>query len=385
MARGRGHLASDQRYSLCHWVPEHAPNAFGRPRAGHRRTPPSRAGPAALASAGCGGSDQSADHPATTPAANAAGVTPPAATGPSPVGFERRTLTDRHRTERVARGGAPRRVPLRVGYPASAPGAQRAPVVTAAEQSFLEAGAKVPAGSLDGLGGASTAAAPPAPGPHPVLLLSPGLGTSTAQRSAQATDLAGHGYVVIGIDHPGDATVVDLGGGQLVRQNPALKHGSERSVAVRVQDVRFVLGQLSTIRGAGRLDLAHIGVFGHSNGGAAAAGAMLADRRLDAGINLDGGIFGAVATRGLDRPFGTALGGGPALAYESVTTFRQHLRGPCPLVRFRDTGHLGFTDMVWLTPKLHLEPAELGTVAPPAAVAEQRSFLLAFFDRYLGR
>jgi hypothetical protein len=41
--------------------------------------------------------------------------------------------------------------------------------------------------------------------------------------------------------------------------------------------------------------------------------------------------------------------------------------------------------MVWLTPKLHLEPAELGTVAPPAAVAEQRSFLLAFFDRYLGR
>jgi hypothetical protein len=66
-----------------------------------------------------------------------------------------------------------------------------------------------------------------------------------------------------------------------------------------------------------------------------------------------------------------------------VTRFRQHLRGSRPFVRFGDTGHLGFTDLVWLVPQLHIQLSELGTVDPKNAVAEQRSFLLRFFDRYL--
>ena len=68
-----------------------------------------------------------------------------------------------------------------------------------------------------------------------------------------------------------------------------------------------MLSRLGSLQGAGRLDLHRIGVFGHSRGGATAADAMLSDRRIGAGVNLDGGMWGPVVKRGLDRPFGLLL------------------------------------------------------------------------------
>jgi predicted dienelactone hydrolase len=53
----------------------------------------------------------------------------------------------------------------------------------------------------------------------------------------------------------------------------------------------------------GALRLSRVGRFGHSLGGATAAQAMFEDRRIDAGINLDGTPSGPVVNAGLDRPF----------------------------------------------------------------------------------
>jgi dienelactone hydrolase len=50
-----------------------------------------------------------------------------------------------------------------------------------------------------------------------------------------------------------------------------------------------------------RLD--HIGMFGHSAGGATAAAAMHVDARISAGINMDGALLTPAATAGSDRPF----------------------------------------------------------------------------------
>jgi dienelactone hydrolase len=63
----------------------------------------------------------------------------------------------------------------------------------------------------------------------------------------------------------------------------------------RVADIAFVLDQLEDGRSVGpldgHLDLARIGVLGHSNGGVAAAQAC-ADSRIDACLNIDGQLAG---------------------------------------------------------------------------------------------
>src|SRR3954469_13704841 len=156
-----------------------------------------------------------------TPATAYAAVTPPPPTGPEPVGLERLTLTDHHRTERLAPRGGPRLIPLRVWYPAARPGNAPGEVLTATEQSTFESVFELPAGALDGIGATTTAGAPPATGKHAVILLSPGWGNTSGFHNAQASDLASHGYVVVGIDHPGDTTVVEAGGGGTPPLNPA--------------------------------------------------------------------------------------------------------------------------------------------------------------------
>jgi dienelactone hydrolase len=320
------------------------------------------------------------------PAAAGAAVSPPAPTGPAAVGSTRTTLTDHHRTEPFLPGGGPRRVPLRVWYPATRPGPAPAPVFTPPEQQAWETLFGLPAQALDGTAGTTTAGAPPAPGRHPVLLLSHGGGLSAAFHTAQATELASRGYVVVGVDHPGDTSAVDLGGGEVVRAVPAAgSFDATGSIPVRTADLRHVVARLGRIRGAGRLDRSRVGAFGHSRGGVAVANALYADRRLDAGVLLDSSPQGPVTEHGLDKPLGILVGDRPLAQDAGLAALRRHLRGPRPFARWRDHGHNAFNDQVWLVPHFGADPVaeEVGTVGAAAAVARQRAWLVRFFDRHL--
>ncbi|HUP54416.1 MAG TPA: hypothetical protein VM408_02825, partial [Methylomirabilota bacterium] len=132
--------------------------------------------------------------------------------------------------------------------------------------------------------------------PLPVIILSPGNATNVEFYSSIAEDLASHGFVVIGIDHPGQVAAVALGSEVVAYAGdpPLADAASEipRLIAERVTDIAAVLDQLAAAAPglesiAARVDLTRVGVMGHSNGGVAAAMACR-DPRVVACANIDG-------------------------------------------------------------------------------------------------
>jgi hypothetical protein len=167
---------------------------------------------------------------------------------------------------------------------------------------------------------------------------------------------------------------------------------------------------------AAALDLAWAGMFGHSLGGATAAGAMAADHRIRAGVDLDGSIVvsdlpilgdraslvrverlaGAAAKKVGSRPFMimTHAGNGPR-EDPSLREFWSNLGGWRRLLSLADSGHYSFTDDEEFLSQLtaaKIIPRDLarrvvapviGTIAPARAISAERAYLAAFFDLHL--
>jgi dienelactone hydrolase len=143
----------------------------------------------------------------------------------------------------------------------------------------------------------------------PVVLFSPGSGGVRTQNTAWAEELASHGYVVVGLDHPYDSAAVVLADGRTLHTRTDSTGDRDKDdksaadwTAVRAADLSFVLTQLDRLdRGeiagplTGRLDTGRAAVTGHSMGGAAALQAARQDRRFDAVIDLDGYPHGPIS------------------------------------------------------------------------------------------
>jgi dienelactone hydrolase len=152
----------------------------------------------------------------------------------------------------------------------------------------------------------------------PVLLFSPGVSGFVASYSTILTELASHGYVVIGIDHPYDATVArvrtdgaikEIRGGalpgsrSLILKGPSdkLPERIDQHLSVWVADTIATLNWLEETQkstdelllpGIHNLDLSKVGVFGHSYGGATAFHTCNQDSRFKACFNIEGGQVG---------------------------------------------------------------------------------------------
>jgi predicted dienelactone hydrolase len=328
---------------------------------------------------------------AASPAATSPRV--PAPTGPFQVGTRSIALTDRARREPQA-PKQPRSLVIQIWYPAAAAG-RRSLYMPPAVARFVASSAGVSPALLDAVTLDATADALPLTrtGGRPVVLFSPGFGVEGELYAGLVEDLASHGYVVVAIAHPHDASIVQFPDGHVVV--PRSQMDIAAALAVRVADTRFVLTQLARLGRSGLfvgvLDLGHVGMFGHSLGGAAAAATMLVDPRIRAGADLDGLMFGRVRTSGLSRPF-MLMNAEPGFAAEpNLAGFWNSLRGPHYAVDIRDAHHFAFSDLVVFVPDLmRANPAagqaarlEVGKLDGPATLAAERAYLLAFFDRFL--
>ena len=130
---------------------------------------------------------------------------------------------------------------------------------------------------------------------YSLLVFSPGGGTPRFLYATMLEDLARRGYVVVGIDHPHDALVVEFPDGHAIiglNKTPTMDE-VELLVTVRAQDLSFVIDELGR-QYPNTINTTDIVAFGHSLGGATVAEAALNDSRIKGGVNIDGRLFGSM-------------------------------------------------------------------------------------------
>ncbi|GGY51675.1 alpha/beta hydrolase family protein [Streptomyces tanashiensis] len=321
----------------------------------------------------------------------------PAPTGPHPVGLRTFALTDTSRVDPWEPGV--RQVMISVLYPArTVRGFRRAPQLTPAEAREFAGLAPLvrpglPAAGVD-WGAVLTQGhvdAPPLPGRRPVLLYTPGGGDSRTLGTTLAEDLASHGRIVVLVDHPGDASQVELPGGMrwTVLTGPPDPATFRTMIDTRVADLRFVLDRLGGLPLAPVMDLRRIGVYGHSAGGTAAVHALARDGRIAAGVNLEGHLdLDPDLVAGLDRPLLMFRTDG---FEESARIERSWAGVRARRVLLPHANHWIFSDYAYLVPQLQAaglvtagaRAALVGPGDPAAATAVVRRGVRSFFDRRL--
>lgn len=332
-------------------------------------------------------------------------VTPPPVGGP--VGSAELRLVDHSRVDPWM-PGTPRSISVTVTYPA-APQARgaAAPYVglpTAGLTRHAIENAPVDTGR----------------GPLPLVIFSPGYLAPRFAYSALTEDLASRGYVVVSIDHTGEALVTIEPDGQMrgySQSDPYSETGLRTSIDTRVADARFVIDEAEAIAKGERtgdadgrplpdglasvVDPTRVGMFGHSIGGATTTEVLLDEPRLDAGVNVDGALLygnsaSRITTTDPHRPLLSILNSEHAASREGRERFwNAYLATPRTdwhrEYSFVGTGHFSFSDAEAIVPQWVPDipglggPAglNLGTAPRTDVIAATRDLIAATFDRFL--
>ncbi|WP_328967329.1 alpha/beta hydrolase family protein [Streptomyces sp. NBC_00239] len=319
----------------------------------------------------------------------------PRPTGRFPVGQEVLHLTDRSRVDPWA-GSGPRELMVTMRYPARPGSGTPARYLRTEEAHRLLADRDldqvISPETLAGTAVYAREGARPRHGRYPLVVLSPGFGVPRATLTALAEELASRGYVVAAVDHAYEASAATFPGGRML---PCLacekteQTGDYRPVSDgRAKDVSFLLDRLTGHRPAWRhaelIDRRRIAMAGHSIGGASAAATMAVDRRVRAGVDMDGSLMTPVPATGLGgRPF-LLLGAANTKPGDDVSWDRDWplLDGWKRWITFAGSAHFTFTDFPALADQLGL-PDPDAPLPGARSVELTRRYVTAFFDQHL--
>lgn len=337
----------------------------------------------------------------------------PNPTGPYPIGTISLHLVDPTRGE-AHRPGEPREVMVQVWYPAQCSGPGQA-YRTAAETEFKKRHLALV--RTHAAAGVPVADAVPR---YPLVLFSPSWTGRRNQNTVQAEELASHGFVVAGIDHPYGTDLTIFPDGRVVRTSlgelldyssdqalEASLRSAEAELQIRAGDAGFVVEALEGLRRSdpenplgGRIDTARAGIFGHSFGGAVTAEVCRSNPRFVAGIDLDGLLFGEVVRTGIGKPFLTLADYSPV----SLSTQLERAQGAsrrellfllqnrqaldsclaeCQgyLVGIRGVSHMNFCDSPLYSPVKRLTHA--GPIGRERAMEIINAYVVSFFQTHL--
>ncbi|SFB62350.1 Platelet-activating factor acetylhydrolase, isoform II [Cohnella sp. OV330] len=266
---------------------------------------------------------------------------------------------------------------------------------------------------------------------YPLILANPGFGSSRFLHAAQAENLASHGYIVAAIDHTYNTFATEFPDGRITTSTTNDLFSSENDYQtesgnrdklgkVLTDDVAFALDQFELIQSGqipsflkGRVDIDHVGVFGHSIGGATAYDASY-DPRIAVGIDLDGGLYRLRDREGLQKPFlfmnseseferlkmvtenhiytdaELKRMGNTRAWMDQVTAdkklelerMRETVASGGQFLYIDHTEHLNFTDVQFISPVFKWLGIT-GKIAPDRANAVINAYMLDFFDMHL--
>ncbi|MFF2910789.1 alpha/beta hydrolase family protein [Paenibacillus sp. NPDC057934] len=271
----------------------------------------------------------------------------------------------------------------------------------------------------------------PAQTSYPLILANPGFGSSRFLHTSQAEDLASHGYIVAVIDHTYNTFATEFPDGRITTSSTndlfspdhdyRTESGNRDKLGkVLTDDVTFTLDQFALIQSGqipshlkGKMDLGHVGVFGHSIGGATAYDAAY-DPRIAVGIDLDGALYRLRDREGLRKPFlfmnsesefdrlkkvmdnhtyteaELKRMGNTREWMDQVTEdkklelerMRESVDSGGQFLYIENSEHLNFTDVQYISPIFKMLGIT-GKIAPERANSVINAYMLDFFDRYL--
>jgi dienelactone hydrolase len=334
----------------------------------------------------------------------------PDPSGPFAVGTAALIVFDASRPGNTREGRA---LPLRLWYPAVASDQELAPYfldARQAEQNLLASPLPLPDDLYERTRGAAREHVTAADGAaRPALILSTEWGAPVETYAALAEDLASHGYLVLGINHPNGSGVVVYPDGSRPNLDPLgviPDEANNRDWALDIEHVADWLQQTPSAAAAraslderarpnvraalGQLDDARIGALGHSFGGAAAVRADAESSAIVASADLDGALVGDAARFGerarallVRSPHHSELD-------SSIGTFLGAAGSDCRGLIIADTLHSNYGDTNWLYrsalddyPDLTPEGYGLGPIEPGRAHVILTTYVRAFFQATL--
>ncbi|KFZ08617.1 hypothetical protein V501_05891 [Pseudogymnoascus sp. VKM F-4519 (FW-2642)] len=224
----------------------------------------------------------------------------------------------------------------------------------------------------------------------PILLFSPGYSIPRLYYSVLASAIASEGFIVITIDHPGDADIITYPDGHAVYNNDTIQSIAtmQEHLPIRATDASFVIDQLSNAtamaellpqRGPRSFPANRVAMLGHSLGGVAAVIAASQDPRIRGAINMDG-TFIESPSSGVSQPVLLMSHG---MADESWPATWPLLKGPKLWVDIANTTHQTFSDVPTLLKAAGQDPAALADVLGTIAPDEMRQILVAYTTAWM--
>lgn len=157
----------------------------------------------------------------------------------------------------------------------------------------------------------------PAKKAYPIIIISHGEGTGRILHTSQAEYLASHGYLVAAIDHTYSTIATAFPDGKVTGIAPEamanekdIYSSGKRMGKVWDEDINYVISKLEQLNSGkenaefkGMLDMDHIGLIGHSFGGATAFHAVQFNPKIKAGVNMDGTLYDLSLPKDKIKPF----------------------------------------------------------------------------------